>query len=197
MYAIVEMAGQQFKVAKDQKVYVHRLQTEEGKKVTFDNVLLLDDGKQVTIGAPAIDGAAVEAKVVKHLKGDKVIVFKKKRRKGYAVKNGHRQALTEILVEGIIAKGAKKAAPAKAKAAPVKAAPAKAKAAPKDAAAAKPKAAPKVATKKAVVKKAPAKKETVDLSKNTVAELKEMAKAKGIEGISSMKKADLIAALSK
>jgi large subunit ribosomal protein L21 len=81
MYAIVEIAGQQFKVAKDQKVYVHRLQAEEGKKVTFDNVLLLEDGSDITIGAPAIDGAAVEAKVVKHLKGDKVIVFKKKRRK--------------------------------------------------------------------------------------------------------------------
>ena len=82
MYAIVEMAGQQFKVAKDQKVYVHRLQTEEGKKVTFDNVLLLDDGKNITIGAPAINGAAVEAKVVKHLKGDKVIVFQEKTKKG-------------------------------------------------------------------------------------------------------------------
>lgn len=116
MYAIVEMAGQQFKVAKDQKVYVHRLQTEEGKKVTFDKVLLLDDGKNVTIGAPVIDGAAVEAKVVKHLKGDKVIVFKKKRRKGYRKKNGHRQYLTEIFVESIVAKGAKKAAPSKAKA---------------------------------------------------------------------------------
>lgn len=108
MYAIVEMAGQQFKVAKDQKVYVHRLQTEEGKKVTFDNVLLLDDGKNVTVGAPAIDGAAVEAKVIKHLKGDKVIVFHKKRRKGYRKKNGHRQSLTEIVIESIIAKGAKK-----------------------------------------------------------------------------------------
>jgi large subunit ribosomal protein L21 len=113
MYAIVEMAGQQFKVAKDQKVYVHRLQTEEGKKVTFDNVLLLDDGKSVTVGAPAIDGAAVEAKVIKHLKGDKVIVFHKKRRKGYKKKNGHRQSLTEIVIESIVAKGAKKAEPAK------------------------------------------------------------------------------------
>ncbi len=113
MYAIVEMAGQQFKVAKDQKVYVHRLQTEEGKKVTFDNVLLLDDGKNVTVGAPAIDGAAVEAKVIKHLKGDKVIVFHKKRRKGYRKKNGHRQSLTEIVIESIVAKGAKKAEPAK------------------------------------------------------------------------------------
>ena len=108
MYAIVEMAGQQFKVAKDQKVYVHRLQTEEGKKVTFGNVLLLDDGSNVTVGAPAIDGAAVEAKVVKHLKGDKVIVFHKKRRKGYRKKNGHRQSLTEIVIESIISKGAKK-----------------------------------------------------------------------------------------
>ena len=116
MYAIVEMAGQQFKVAKDQKVYVHRLQTEEGKKVTFDKVLLLEDGGNVTVGAPVIEGAAVEAKVVKHLKGDKVIVFKKKRRKGYRKKNGHRQFLTEIVVENIVAKGAKKAAPAKAKA---------------------------------------------------------------------------------
>ncbi len=207
MYAIVEMAGQQFKVAKDQKVYVHRLQTEEGKKVTFDNVLLLDDGKNITVGAPAIDGAAVEAKVVKHLKGDKVIVFKKKRRKGYKKKNGHRQSLTEIVVESIIASGAKKAtsaktAPAKAKA--EKAAPAakvaKPKAAPKAKAAAKPasKAEPKkaAAPKKETATK-PKAKASVDLSKNTVAELKEMAKAKGIEGISSMKKADLIAALSK
>lgn len=194
MYAIVEMAGQQFKVAKDQKVYVHRLQTEEGKKVTFDNVLLLDDGKNVTVGAPAIDGAAVEAKVIKHLKGDKVIVFKKKRRKGYAVKNGHRQSLTEIVVEGIVTKGAKKAAPAKAKAEPKPATPKAKAAAPKvKAEATKAKAeAPKAAPKKAA-----AKKETVDYSKNTVAELKEMAKAKGIEGLSSMKKADLIAALSK
>ncbi|MEP3372290.1 MAG: 50S ribosomal protein L21 [Maribacter dokdonensis] len=114
MYAIVEMAGQQFKVAKDQKVYVHRLQVEEGKKVTFDNVLLLDDGSSVTIGAPAIDGAAVEAKVVKHLRGDKVIVFHKKRRKGYKKKNGHRQSLTEIVIESIISKGAKKAETKKA-----------------------------------------------------------------------------------
>ena len=151
MYAIVEMAGQQFKVAKDQKVYVHRLQTEEGKKVTFENVLLLDDGKNVTVGAPAIDGAAVEAKVIKHLKGDKVIVFKKKRRKGYAVKNGHRQSLTEIVVESIVAKGAKKVAAPKAKAEPKAVAPKKA--APK-ATATKEAAPKKVAPKKAAPKKA-------------------------------------------
>ncbi|MFD0989410.1 50S ribosomal protein L21 [Mariniflexile jejuense] len=114
MYAIVEIAGQQFKVVKDQKVFVHRLQTEEGKQVAFDNVLLIGDGDNVTVGAPAIDGAQVGAKVLKHLKGDKVIVFKKKRRKGYRKKNGHRQSLTEIVIESIAASGAKKVAPVKA-----------------------------------------------------------------------------------
>ena len=117
MYAIVEIAGQQFKVAKDQKVYVHRLKEAEGSKITFDKVMLVEDGKNVTIGAPAIEGAEVKAKILGHLKGDKVIVFKKKRRKGYRKKNGHRQALTEIQIEGIAASGATKKAPAK-KAAP-------------------------------------------------------------------------------
>ena len=186
MYAIVEIAGQQFKVAKDQKVYVHRLQGKEGSSVSFDKVYLLDNGKQVTLGAPAITGASVEAKVVKHLKGDKVIVFKKKRRKGYRVKNGHRQALTEILIESISAKGsAKKAAPKK-EAAPKAKAP---KAAPKK------ETAPKAPAKKAPAKKAAAPK-TEDLSSKTVAELKNLAKAKGIAGISAMKKADLIAAIN-
>ena len=169
MYAIVEIAGHQFKVEKDQKVFVNRLATEEGKKVSFDNVLLLSDGSNVTVGAPAIDGAQVEAKVVKHLKGDKVVVFKKKRRKGYRVKNGHRQSLTEIQIESIVASGAKPAKKAKAE-----------------------KPAAKVEAKATEVKE----ESTQDLSKLTVAELKEMAKAKGISGISSMKKADLIAALS-
>ena len=109
MYAIVEIAGQQFKVAKDQKVYVHRLQGEEGSKVTFNKVLLVENGS-VTVGAPAIEGAEVTAKILGHLKGDKVIVFKKKRRKGYKKKNGHRQFLTEIQIESISVGGAKKAA---------------------------------------------------------------------------------------
>ena len=108
MYAIVEIAGQQFKVSKDQKVYVHRLAQEEGTAVTFDKVLLIDDNNNITLGAPAIEGASVEAKILQHLKCDKVIVFKKKRRKGYKKKNGHRQFLTQIVIEGINAAGAKK-----------------------------------------------------------------------------------------
>lgn len=101
MYAIVEIAGQQFKVSKDLKVYVHRLSGDEGSKVTFDKVLLLDDNGTITLGAPAVEGASVEAKVLQHLKGEKVIVFKKKRRKGYKKKNGHRQYLTQIQISGI------------------------------------------------------------------------------------------------
>ena len=110
MYAIVEIAGQQFKVSKDLKVYVHRLSNEEGSKISFDKVLLLDDNGNITLGAPAIEGASVEAKVLSHLKGDKVIVFKKKRRKGYKKRNGHRQYLTQILIEGISATSGKKVA---------------------------------------------------------------------------------------
>ena len=114
MYAIVEIAGQQFKVSKDLKVYVHRLSNEEGSKVSFDKVFLLDDNGTITLGAPAIEGASVEAKVLQHLKGDKVIVFKKKRRKGYKKRNGHRQYLTQIVIEGISTSAPKKAAPKKA-----------------------------------------------------------------------------------
>ena len=110
MYAIVEIAGQQFKVEKDQKLFVHRLNEKEGSKVLFDNVLLLDDGKKIDIGTPIINSASVEAKVINHLKGDKLIVFKKKRRKGYKTKNGHRQFLTELLIEKINEKKTTKAA---------------------------------------------------------------------------------------
>lgn len=176
MFAIVEIAGQQFKVEKDQQLFVHRQDAKEGDKVDYHEVLLLNDGGSVTVGAPAVDGAKVSAKVVRHLKGDKVIVFKKKRRKGYKVKNGHRQALTEILIEGITASGAKK--------------PAAKKAEPK-------KEAPKAEAPKAEAKKeAPKAKASSDLSSKTVAELREMAKAKDISGYSSMKKAELIEALS-
>ena len=166
MYAIVEIAGQQFKVAKDQKVFVHRMEEKEGSKVSFDKVLLLDDGK-ITIGAPVIKNAVVTAKVLSHLKGDKVIVFKKKRRKGFKKKNGHRQYLSEILIEGISVKApAKKAAAKTEEAKTEKKAPAAKKAAPakktetKEAKAPAKKAAPKkAAAKKPVAKKAAAKKE--------------------------------------
>lgn len=146
MYAIVEIAGQQVKVAKDQKVFVNRLPVEEGKKVSFDNVLLIGDGDNITIGAPAINGAQIGAKVVKHLKGDKVIVFKKKRRKGFRKKNGHRQYLSEIVIESIVASGATPAKKEEAK-----------KAEPKKetkAAAPKAKAETKAPAKKAAPKKA-------------------------------------------
>ena len=107
MYAIVEIGGKQIKVEKDQKVYVNRLEGKEGSKITFDNILMLDNAGKILLGNPSIKGAAVEAKILKHLKDDKVIVFKKKRRKGYKVKNGHRQSLTQIMVEKILEKGAK------------------------------------------------------------------------------------------
>ena len=171
MFAIVEIAGQQFKVAKDQKVFVHRLDAKTGDKVSFDQVFMLADGNKVSVGAPAVVNASVEAKVIRHLKDDKVIVFKKKRRKGYRVKNGHRQSLTEILIESVGVGTAKKAAPAKKA------------------------AAPKAAEKKEAAPKAAPEAKAVDFSSKTVAELKELAKEAGITGISAMKKADLVAAL--
>ena len=101
MYAIVEIAGHQYKVEKDQQVFVNRLDAEEGKKVKFDRVLLVDKGGDVTVGAPAVDGMAVHAVVERHLKGDKVLIFKKKRRKGYQKLNGFRASLTEIKITDI------------------------------------------------------------------------------------------------
>jgi len=148
MYAIVEIAGQQFKVEQDQQIFVHRLEAEEGSKIDFDKVLLMDDAGKINVGAPVIKGAKVTAKVLEHLKGDKVIVFKKKRRKGYKVKNGHRQYLTKLEILKIDAK-----APAAKKAAPKKEAKPVAKKAP-----AKKTAAKKPAAKKAPVKKTTAKK---------------------------------------
>jgi len=103
MYAIVEIAGQQFKVEAERKVYVHRLPQEEGADITFEKVLLVDNDGVISIGTPLVEGANVTATVLKHLKGDKVIVFKKKRRKGYKKKNGHRQYLTQIQITGILA----------------------------------------------------------------------------------------------
>ena len=101
MYAIVNIAGQQFKVAKDRQIFVHRLQGEEGATIEFDNVLLAEDAGKFSVGTPTLKGAKVSAKILSHLKGDKVIIFKKKRRKGYKKKNGHRQQFTKIEITGI------------------------------------------------------------------------------------------------
>ncbi len=115
MFAIVEIAGLQYKVEQDQKLFVNRLKGEKGDKITFDKVLLTVNGT-ATVGAPAVSGISVDAEILDHVKADKVIVFKKKRRKGYAVKNGHRQSLTQIVITGITGfdgakKATKKAAP--------------------------------------------------------------------------------------
>ena len=168
MYAIVEIAGKQFKVQKDQKLYVHRLKEDEGKKVTFDRVLMVDNKDKVSFGSPVISGAQVGAKVLKHLKSDKVIVFKKKRRKGYRVKNGHRQLLTQIQISDISLSGAKTTKKSETKS--------------------------KTAKKPETKEKSAQKKE--DLTKLSVAALKDIAKSKGVSGISKMKKADIIKALS-
>ena len=183
MYAIVEIAGQQFKVEKDQRLFVHQLEAKEGSKVNFENVLLLENGGQISVGAPVVAGVKVTAKVERHLKGDKVIVFKKKRRKGYKKKNGFRHYYSEITIEGIVASGAKKAKKAEAPKEEPKA----------EAAPVVKEKAPKAEAPKAEAPKAAAG----DLGSKTVAELKAMAKEQGLAGYSSMKKAELIAALGK
>jgi len=178
MYAIVEIAGQQFKVKKDQKVFVHRLKAAEGEQVNFDKVLLLDNDGKVTIGAPVIEGAAVAAKILRHLKGDKVIVFKKKRRKGYKKKNGHRQYLTEIVVENLIASGFKSEKKKESKAKPKKAS--------KPAAKKEVKAEPVKVAEVKEEKKPATKKTTAKKTTTKKASTKKTAKAddlKKIEGI--------------
>ena len=103
MYVIVDIQGQQFKVAQDQKLFVHRINAAEGSEVEFTKVLLVDNGGAITIGVPTVEGAKVVVEVLSHVKGDKVLVFKKKRRKGYRKLNGHRQQFSEIIVKQIIA----------------------------------------------------------------------------------------------
>ena len=114
MYAIVEIAGQQFKVEEGKKIFVHRLEAEEGVNVEFEKVLLIEDNGKITIGEPVISDYVVDGVVLDHMRGDKVIVFKKKRKKGYRVKNGHRQNFSQIEIVSIGLKGAPKKAVKKA-----------------------------------------------------------------------------------
>lgn len=165
MYAIVEIAGHQYKVQKDQQIYVNRLSGDEGAKMSFDKVLLTDDNGKVEVGAPVIAGIKVDATIVSHLKADKEIVFKKKRRKGYRVKNGHRQLISLIEINGIGKGTAKKASPKKAE--PKVEAPKAEKAAPKAAPKVEKKAAAPKAEKKAA---APKKTKKADDSKEASAE---------------------------
>ncbi len=102
MFAVVSIAGQQFKVEEGQEIFVHQLGANEGDSVSFDDVLLVNKGDATTIGTPSVSGAKVNATVLEHVKGDKVVVFKKKRRKGYKVKNGHRQSFTKLKIDGIV-----------------------------------------------------------------------------------------------
>jgi len=161
MYAIIDIAGQQFRVEKGQKIYVHRLDNVEGAKVDFDKVLLIDNDGKITIGEPVIKDAFVAGQVLEHKKGDKVIVFKKKRRKGYKVKNGHRQAFSHIEILSINEKGAG----VKSKDKPV----AETKATPKaKSPAEKPVKAEKPKTAKTVAEKPAAKKAATEAKKPVV-----------------------------
>ena len=165
MFAVVEILGQQFKVQKDQKLVVNRLDQKEGSKISFENVLLVDNGKEFDLGNPTVEGYFIEAKIIKHLKGDKVLVFKKKRRKGYKVKKGHKQFLSEILIESISKNKIQKKVKVK-------------------------KASYRETTKKNLEVKE--EKFKLDLKLKTLGELKDIAKSKKITGYSSMKKSDLI-----
>jgi large subunit ribosomal protein L21 len=119
MYAIVEIAGQQFKVEKDDEIFVHQLEGEEGTKVEFSTILLVENEGKISIGKPHIEGGKITGKILGHVRGDKVVIFKKKRRKGYQKESGHRQDFSKILIENITLKAASKAKKAKEEEKPV------------------------------------------------------------------------------
>jgi large subunit ribosomal protein L21 len=127
MYAIVEIAGQQFKVEEGKKIFVHRLEIEDGKKIEFDQVLLIEDEGKITIGEPTIKDAVVEGKVIDKVRGEKVIIFKKKKKKGYRIKNGHRQNFTQVEIISINGKTSPKKQPVKKETVEAAKAPAKEK----------------------------------------------------------------------
>ena len=170
MFAVVEILGQQFKVEKNQKLIVNKLDKKEGSKISFNNVLLVDNGNDLTLGTPILSNYSIDAKITKHLRGEKVIVFKKKRRKGYRVKNGHKQHLSEIIIEsisqtsGLIKKS-------------------------KDKTKISNESKPKTVNPKPI-------KNNLNLKTKTLSELKDIAKDKKISGYSSMKKDDLIKKIS-
>ncbi|OFY77655.1 MAG: 50S ribosomal protein L21 [Bacteroidetes bacterium RBG_19FT_COMBO_42_7] len=168
MYAIVEIAGQQFKVEEGKKIFVHRLDTEIDKIVEFDRVLLVEDNDNILVGEPAVDNFIVEGKVIDHVKGDKVIVFKKKRKKGYRIKNGHRQRFSQIEIVGIGEKGkiVRKETPKKEKV----------KKAPEPEIAEEPLAEKKPAVKKSAAKKAAVKKEEAPIKTKKTTEKKAVEK---------------------